>query len=112
METSYFDNLGNCNYFYLPKPTAMRKLLLFTLFSVICSLAGSAQVSDYKVVNCNACHATGKCPRCNGKGVINAEGKEVDCSYCDQPRNGDCKKCHGQGKMFVHKTKRKVAPGV
>ena len=56
--------------------------------------------SSQRQQSCKACHGTGLCQSCNGRGmVINKyTGNYGTCTYCSNPYKGKCSTCKGSGK--------------
>ena len=49
---------------------------------------------------CEACHGTGICQSCNGRGMVinHYTGQYGSCTYCKNPYKGKCTSCSGTGR--------------
>ena len=56
--------------------------------------------SSQRQQSCKACHGTGLCQSCNGRGMVSNKytGNYGTCTYCSNPYKGKCSTCKGSGK--------------
>jgi phage FluMu protein Com len=60
---------------------------------------------DNSMYTCEFCRGSGKCTRCNGKGIVTVgffSKNEKDCEICKGL--GFCNECHGKGQIEYFST--------